>query len=413
MLAAAVLARAEPEGPSFAGVGDAPGGAFLSRALGVSPNGEWVVGASEVEAANAESPPKTEAFRWHSGEMETLGRNALFQMPRMVEFLGEYVYRRYGGGRSSEAVAVSDDGAVAVGKVCETPDTWNCPGIMPAYDCTCASAVFTNGHVFAVQFHDYLGTGYGFFSRSEALDVSADGKRFLLVEYSSVDLDDYGDLVVRDRSTLTNAFHQGGVFVSFAGGAIDESGAAVTARFGDPLSGTQETVLWPSLTQVDLDVPNDLAGPGFEIAGRKNGQAALWQSGATTLLGDLPDGSSDSDALGVSRGGRAVVGWGTTALGQEAFVWTPQRGMRRLADVLVEAGLDLTGWTLRQATGISASGRTIVGWGVNPNGDTEGFVARLAAEPAAVPALSGAGLALLGAALLLTALSAVARGRRA
>ena len=70
-----------------------------------------------------------------------------------------------------------------------------------------------------------------------------------------------------------------------------------------------------------------------------------------------------------------------------AFLWTPESGMRRLADALSEHGLDLSGWTLQRATGLSASGRTVVGWGTNPSGDTEGFVATLPARVIPTPSL--------------------------
>ena len=52
--------------------------------------------------------------------------------------------------------------------------------------------------------------------------------------------------------------------------------------------------------------------------------------------------------------------------------------MRRLQDVLEqEYGLDITGWRVGGATGITPDGRTMVGWGVNPNGNTEAWLARI------------------------------------
>jgi hypothetical protein len=74
-----------------------------------------------------------------------------------------------------------------------------------------------------------------------------------------------------------------------------------------------------------------------------------------------------------------------------AFIWTESFGMRALSEVLEQSGIDLTGWTLVSANSISADGSTIVGYGINPNGATEGFRA-LVPEPGTV-LLLGMGLA--------------------
>lgn len=113
-------------------------------------------------------------------------------------------------------------------------------------------------------------------------------------------------------------------------------------------------------------------------------EAFRWtSSGGMVGLGDLPGGSFNSLAFGVSADGSVVVGRSLTASGFEAFIWDETNGMQRLADVLTDAGLDLTGWTLEQATGVSADGKTLVGVGTNPSGDDEAWVASLQ-----VPALT-------------------------
>jgi hypothetical protein len=48
-----------------------------------------------------------------------------------------------------------------------------------------------------------------------------------------------------------------------------------------------------------------------------------------------------------------------------------------LKGLLTSLGLDLTGWTLEVAQAVSADGRTIVGYGPNPSGNYEGWVAHL------------------------------------
>jgi hypothetical protein len=52
-----------------------------------------------------------------------------------------------------------------------------------------------------------------------------------------------------------------------------------------------------------------------------------------------------------------------------------------LACILTAAGLDLTGWSLRYATDVSANGNIIVGWGTNSVGGDEAWLARLATVP--------------------------------
>jgi probable HAF family extracellular repeat protein len=99
-------------------------------------------------------------------------------------------------------------------------------------------------------------------------------------------------------------------------------------------------------------------------------------------LYDLPGGKFDSCAYAVSADGSVVVGQGSTASGDEAFLWTETNGIVNLRDMLMnEYALDLTGWTLKNATGISDDGLIIVGYGTNLNGYTEAWVATIP-EPA-------------------------------
>ncbi len=64
--------------------------------------------------------------------------------------------------------------------------------------------------------------------------------------------------------------------------------------------------------------------------------------------------------------------------------------MRSLKDILtIDFGIDLTGWQLERAIGISQDGLTIVGWGTNPNGSDEVFIATLPEPGALVMATLG------------------------
>jgi probable HAF family extracellular repeat protein len=112
-------------------------------------------------------------------------------------------------------------------------------------------------------------------------------------------------------------------------------------------------------------------------------------------LGELPGGGYSSIAWDVSANGSIVVGESISGPSTEAFIWDPANGICSLKQVLVnEYGLDLTGWHLTAATGVSADGRTIVGWGGNPNGFVEGWIAHLGTP--VIPTTSRLGLLLMG-----------------
>ncbi len=90
-------------------------------------------------------------------------------------------------------------------------------------------------------------------------------------------------------------------------------------------------------------------------------------------LGDLPGGSFDSFARAVSSDGSIVLGTSDTALGSQVFIWDQANGMRNLQDVL--GGAVPAGWTLTAARGIASDNTTLVGYGINPSGTEEAFLA--------------------------------------
>jgi hypothetical protein len=50
--------------------------------------------------------------------------------------------------------------------------------------------------------------------------------------------------------------------------------------------------------------------------------------------------------------------------------------MQSIADWLLGSGLDLpAGWVLQEATSVSADGSVVVGWGMNPDGNIEAWLA--------------------------------------
>jgi probable HAF family extracellular repeat protein len=123
-----------------------------------------------------------------------------------------------------------------------------------------------------------------------------------------------------------------------------------------------------------------VVGYGSSQAGS---EAIRWTSaGGMTGLGDLPGSNFSSAATAVSADKSVIVGTGSTANGVEAFLWTPSLGMVNLRDFLLDRGVtEVAGWLLTGANAVSADGTTIVGTGLNPDFEVEGWVATI--EPVA------------------------------
>jgi probable HAF family extracellular repeat protein len=123
---------------------------------------------------------------------------------------------------------------------------------------------------------------------------------------------------------------------------------------------------------------NVVVGESFSTRGRDE-VAFRWTSATGMVgLGDLPGGTSFSEAEAVSPDGSIVVGGSSTANGVEAFIWDAATGMRRLADYLAAKGVIVPeGWVLRYANSATVNNgvMTIVGAGINPDGNPEAWIA--------------------------------------
>ena len=113
-----------------------------------------------------------------------------------------------------------------------------------------------------------------------------------------------------------------------------------------------------------------------------NSVAFRWTAqGGLIPLGTLPTGTG-SAANAISGDGVTVVGRADAAGFQRAFRWTAGTGLVDLNTYLPTLGLNLAGWTLTTANGVSADGRTIVGSGTF-GGNPEAWIVTL---PAPCPA---------------------------
>lgn len=106
-------------------------------------------------------------------------------------------------------------------------------------------------------------------------------------------------------------------------------------------------------------------------------EAYVWRNGVPMSLG-LPSGPvPQSFVNALSADGRVAVGWGATEpVGSGfAFIWDEQHGLQDLNQMLVSLGVDLHGWHLEHAYGISADGLTITGSGTDASGLTGSWIA--------------------------------------
>ncbi|MBX9792466.1 MAG: PEP-CTERM sorting domain-containing protein [Pirellulales bacterium] len=373
LIALALATPARAGAFSFQGLGDLPGGGFGSYAYGVSADGSVVVGFGSSASAS-------EAFRWTSdGGVGQVNMVGLGDLP--------------GGGFGSRASDVSADGSVVVGSRQSTSGT-------EAFRWTSGEGMVGLGDLPGGIFY------------SQAAGVSADGS--VVVGFGS-------------SASASEAFRwtsgggagqgtmvglgdlPGGIFSSYANGVSADG--SVVVGYGLSASG-YEAFRWTSGggagqgTMVGLgDLPggifdsyaNGVSADGSVVVGRGNSasgfEAFRWTSGGGLVgLGDLPGGTFYSYANGVSADGAVVVGSSTSASGYEAFRWTSGGGLVSLRELLVNQGVtNVTGWTLTQATAVSADGRTIVGRGINPDGNGEAWIATVP-EPSTIT-LAASGLA--------------------
>jgi probable HAF family extracellular repeat protein len=302
------------------------------------------------------------------------------------------------GSTNSDARDVSDDGAVVVG-ASDRGYRWTAESGMVALEdlpsgrrprgansvSVDGSVVVGDAQIDRGRFESYRWTltggmeGLGTLIENEALGVSADG---------SVVVGRGSDQSINEAYRWTEVDGRVGLggccdCCSNANG-VSADGSVVVGR-GNIGSGAFR---WTSEEgMVHLGEPGNealgVSADGSVVVGsgsvQSGNEAFRWtEAGGMVLLGDLPGGEFESSAGAVSADGSVVVGNGTTDSGNEGFIWTQANGMERLQDVLETNGTTgMDGWTLLRVGGISDNGQWIAGWGTNPSGLQEAFLARL------------------------------------
>jgi probable HAF family extracellular repeat protein len=130
-----------------------------------------------------------------------------------------------------------------------------------------------------------------------------------------------------------------------------------------------------------------ISGDGSTVLGRTDfpgpsNTAWLWSAsnGYTTL--PTVSGVTTIGPTAISGNGTTVVGAAFPTEFADPILWTAQTGTVRIADILTASGVDLTGWTLGTAYGVSFDGTRIVGVG-EFGGERRGWLVTVPAPGAA------------------------------
>jgi uncharacterized membrane protein len=351
--------------PFFMGLGDLPGGDYNSYAWNVSADGGVVVGISVANQG-------TDHFRW-TPDTGMVGLGII----------------------NGFSPNVSADGSTIVGGQVMRP----CPGC--------------NGEKY--RWTSVTGFVPIPLSAGHWLSTSGDGSIVAGTAFNQA----------------TNEFQAalwteaGGVeFVPVASEDITDISADGSVIVGRQIPGTRYIpYIWSAAEGfVSIDLPSRYADDGTDLKISDNGTVVTgnvvtsccpysddlrgfrWtkETGAVDV-GRLPDGPWMS-ANGVSADGSVIVGNSVNVNPQRPAIWDAAHGPHYLDDLLInELGLGgaLAGWSGLHTDGLSGDGRTVIGRGTNPDGNTEGWIAFLGSQP--VPEPSAATLFAGGSLVLLAA----------
>ncbi|HVP28588.1 MAG TPA: PEP-CTERM sorting domain-containing protein [Myxococcota bacterium] len=309
--------------------------------MAVSADGSTVVGVSVTDHPNLGE----EAFRWTaSGGMVGLG------------FLPEE--------NASYANGVSADGSVVVGNTGLSfgeAFRWTASGGMVGLG-------FLPGGVDS--------QAYGISADASVVVGASGGQAFRWTASSGM-----VGLGTLPRGTASNAY------------GVSADGSVVVGIGDTARNGPVQAFRWTA--------SGGMVGLGFLPGGISSWATAVSADGSTVVGINFSEGigaafrwtANDGmvdigSTLGVFSAAEAVSGNGSVIVGayepdnhfRHAFIWDNTHGARDLQQVLTADGLDLTGWTLQDALGISADGQTIVGAGIGPDGE-EAWIAVIP-EPA-------------------------------
>lgn len=322
-----------------------PSVGFFSRPHGISGDGSTVVGVSRPYFDPSLGMEVTDALKWSASEgLIRLDLNAA-------------------------AYAVTGDGSLVVGSkspngTVQVPNVW--------------SGSFSGW------------TGSSSFSSGVAQDVSDDGSVIV------------GGRSGQSAFGFIGGFNPNGSIVMFGGtytrvSADGSLAAGILTPNNDYSSkldrkvgfSTEEIFIENEFGQM-LDISRD----GSRVLMSHDGSLFTWvlDPPGTTRVPQMTYSNGPGQSGVLSWDGSYIAG--ATGEPNGVFLWDEMNGQRNLANLLQQGfGFDLEGWNLQEATGISDDGKTIVGYGINPDGQQEAWIVCIP-EPSSWILLCG-GLAVL------------------
>lgn len=382
----------------FEPVGDLPGGDFLSSARDVSGHGDRVVGSSEYMASTSKHPEQ--AFGWTRCCSQTCFFPGIF--PLGIPLAASVP--------ESGANGISPDGRAVVG-YCNEGISEPRPVLWEQSSCGMARALDRlSGHVLA-----------------RAMDVS---------DQPPPSSGGFGLRVIVGYSSTANGH------AHLTPGAVPVFWTNGSSAAAQPLEIPPGVTAASGEARGVADDGSVISGTLYDFAGGKQSACVWWfdtsaPKYAPLPLLDLPGGADSCHASGISGDGRTVVGWGTSATGQEPCLWQraatdppgtfgpaqalsmqvitdptpgesgealtasfdgsvvagalvlggaftavrwgpPSSGLAQTAmDYLLGNSIAVPpGWLLFYVSRLSADGKTMVGEGMNPSGAVEGWAAQ-------------------------------------
>ncbi len=326
--------------PMFTGLGFLPGSDERSQswAWSVSADGSTVVGWNQLTETSG-----YEAFRWTWSE----GMRGLGKLPSEDPW--------------SAAYGTSANGEVVVGM------SRGASGYFQAYRWTAVDGMVVIGN----------------FSGDAC---SADGS-VVVGTYFDGELGESGGEVYRWTASegqvglgaVDGGRYSEGFDVSADGSVVVGGANSPSGHEGFRWTADEGMVGLGALDHVHLSQAFGVSADGSVVVGQVSNEELIREAFRWTAedgmvgLGALPGGDR-STARAVSADGSIVVGG---SRGGGAFIWDAAHGMRPLTQVLTDLGLDMSDWYLFRATGVSADGRTIVGYGAGSDGRLQGWIAYL------------------------------------